>query len=352
MLIGVIAAGPTLGQPARPLDRLAAKEARPMVERAAAEAGARAPEPLEQLIDELDSDVFETRERAYDALAARRDVTVEQIGQFLARPELSPEQHNRLRSLGVDALGNAPKGGLGVQFGIPTNMVRIDDVVDNGMFPAAKLIRPGDLIVEADGLPVRDQDHMKIIILSRRPGDVLRLGVLRAGERVVIDAELGAFSNLRTNEPRRQELEAAFEERLRMLDLASDGNAAVGAGLDAADWMIAALGDHAPETAPQPAISPPPPVIVGGAPDEHFADHSTVLRRTSSVKLQDDLEAAIFEIARIDRRIAVVERMLADDGIEPDDRPELMREVAALRRELNNANERRLRLISELERRP
>jgi S1-C subfamily serine protease len=68
-------------------------------------------------------------------------------------------------------------------------------------FPAAKLLKPtrvardgsvdpGDVIVEIDGRPIRDPSELLGALEKRKPGDAVRLVVLRAGERVSLQVAL------------------------------------------------------------------------------------------------------------------------------------------------------------------
>jgi Lon-like protease len=63
--------------------------------------------------------------------------------------------------------------------------------VDPAM-PAAPLLRPGDVIVEVDGRPVTTSDEAGDAIRAHKPGDVVRLRLLREGsEPLDLDAPLG-----------------------------------------------------------------------------------------------------------------------------------------------------------------
>jgi 2-alkenal reductase len=91
----------------------------------------------------------------------------------------------------------------------------IDEVVPNGPADKAGLrgstdIRQirglevdagGDVIVELDGKPIPDFDTLLTEILKRKPGDTVRLVVLREGERREVDLTL---------EPRPDDFEDPF----------------------------------------------------------------------------------------------------------------------------------------------
>jgi Lon-like protease len=51
---------------------------------------------------------------------------------------------------------------------------------------AAKLLKPGDVIVSADGKPVRTRDDLRVILASRQPGDVIKLGIRRGNKLMML----------------------------------------------------------------------------------------------------------------------------------------------------------------------
>lgn len=55
-------------------------------------------------------------------------------------------------------------------------------------------IRPGDVIVAADGRPVHDGDELVVVIRSHRPGDTVELTVERGSARRTVRVELGGAS--------------------------------------------------------------------------------------------------------------------------------------------------------------
>lgn len=68
--------------------------------------------------------------------------------------------------------------------------VLIVEVIANS--PAAKAgLREGDIIVGFDGQQVRSGEQLAELILERRPGDKVKLEILRAGRTRVIEVELG-----------------------------------------------------------------------------------------------------------------------------------------------------------------
>lgn len=79
------------------------------------------------------------------------------------------------------------------QFGIDvTEGVLVSDVEVGG--PAASAgLRSGDVIIAAAGEPVASMARLTSAIRAREPGDPLRLTILRAGERMELEAVLGEW---------------------------------------------------------------------------------------------------------------------------------------------------------------
>jgi S1-C subfamily serine protease len=52
-------------------------------------------------------------------------------------------------------------------------------------------LRPGDIIVKADGKPVESTEDIGELVDSRKPGDSVKVEVVRQGDRETLDVELG-----------------------------------------------------------------------------------------------------------------------------------------------------------------
>jgi putative serine protease PepD len=126
------------------------------------------------------------------------------------------------RVVGVNAQIESESGGnVGVGFAVPSNTVkriataliadgavehaylgvsldsadegegaRVTDV-RNGTPAAEGGLRAGDVITAAGGQAVADADDLRRLIDSRSPGDALELRVVRDGETITVDVELG-----------------------------------------------------------------------------------------------------------------------------------------------------------------
>jgi S1-C subfamily serine protease len=66
--------------------------------------------------------------------------------------------------------------------------------VGEGTAAAEAGIEVGDLIVALDGDPIRDSEALRAEVITRPPGTVVTLELIRGGERLVLDVELGSIS--------------------------------------------------------------------------------------------------------------------------------------------------------------
>ncbi len=79
---------------------------------------------------------------------------------------------------------------LGVRVAHEADGARILEVVPNS--PAAEAgLRPGDRIVAIDGEPVDTNHPLPDVIQRRRPGDTVRLKIIREGEEQTVFVTLG-----------------------------------------------------------------------------------------------------------------------------------------------------------------
>lgn len=169
--------------------------------------------PIAELVERLDSPVFAAREQATADLLSRRDLTLENAEWLLTEPGLSPEQRLRLERVALEVFARGPRAALGIRFPPESREgVRIQEVL--GEFPASEVLRAGDRIIEADGLPISKQATFRAAILSHAPGEVMAMRLIRNGERLRIDVPLGSFANLSgAASPRPGDLLAAWTLR-------------------------------------------------------------------------------------------------------------------------------------------
>lgn len=221
---------------------------------------------VESLVERLDDPVFAARREAMRSLLGRRDLTLEEVDSWRQRPGLSAEQRLRLEELALQVFARGPHAALGIRF--PTNE-RGGELVDVvAGFPAAELLRPGDRILAADGIPVTRQAVLRAAILSHAPGEKIALTVARDEETLEVEVELGSFRELvGSASPRPSDILAAWTlrraregagapEGARLEPATSQhGGAPPAPGSPA--WELAFAGDDAPAG-----------VVVGGQPRE------------------------------------------------------------------------------------
>ena len=169
--------------------------------------------PIAELVDRLDSPVFAAREQATADLLSRRDLTLENAEWLLTEPDLSPEQRLRLERVALEVFARGPRAALGIRFPPESREgVRIQEVL--GEFPASEVLRAGDRITEADGLPITRQATFRAAILSHDPGEIMAMTLVRNGERLKVDVPLGSFAKLSgAASPRPGDLLAAWTLR-------------------------------------------------------------------------------------------------------------------------------------------
>jgi hypothetical protein len=164
-----------------------------------------APQPaatLQQLVADLNSPDFRTRELATVRIRDDKTVSLAQIEEILTTQDLPLEAHSRLVTIARERFSTSPRAAMGVQFDLTTLRDRI--VIDNTFepFDCHRVLEPGDIIIEADGIPLRSgaaRPMIQGLIISRDPGDTMTLVVRRGKEKLTVDVKLGDFRELRSN---------------------------------------------------------------------------------------------------------------------------------------------------------
>jgi len=73
---------------------------------------------------------------------------------------------------------------LGYRVAIRAGGLRVEAVTSDSH--AVGLVKPGDVIVSADGKPVRTREDLRVILARHKPGDVVAIGIRRGKERRVL----------------------------------------------------------------------------------------------------------------------------------------------------------------------
>ncbi len=152
---------------------------------------------LSVLIEDLGAEDLETREGAQAVIQTLDGRMLPQIEHALAGDSLDIEQRQRLVSAGQSVFARSPRAAMGIQFGGPTtDGVMIQNTVADGNFDAQVKLAANDIILEAGGEPMEGMEDLRIAIISRDPGEVVPLKVMRNGEVFDVAVELGSFADL------------------------------------------------------------------------------------------------------------------------------------------------------------
>jgi hypothetical protein len=197
---------------------------------------------VDELVIALDSPTLSIREAAHDELTSRRDITLEQIETALDRAELTPEQRTRLDAAALERFARGPRAAMGITWNQEfPEVAGIVQTVEG--FDADKKLEPGDIFVNVGDQLIGDDQPQKSLrwqIISRDPGDILPVTVLRGKELVKLDLELGSYTQLNMGPMAlpREDLSAAYRLRAERRGRVSAGPSF---GLTRDDWDEARL---------------------------------------------------------------------------------------------------------------
>lgn len=310
------------------------------------------PDNALSLVERLDHAEWDVRERAELELAEFDSIPYVLIEQELLSPGISPERAARLERVASSAYRREPLGGLGVQFGGPVSRgVAIQRVIDNGRFPAAGVLQDGDIFTHVSGLPLLragdnaldGQERLRAEILSRSPGDLMPVTVLRNGEPVDLDVPLGSFGDLDgARVPGAQVMLPAVRLRLARLR----GERAGGVRIDQDAWRQAVFGGADPVAIVEalradqgmPTLAVQTPLAIGGRWIDAIArarHGGWSVQAAVAAGLSDERGERYARLAnereRLQRRANTYEAMLAGPGLDDRDRQRLLDSVASLR---------------------
>lgn len=173
---------------------------------------------LDLLIEELASPDFLTRERATVRIRDDRSIRLGDIEALLTSRQLPLEAHSRLVTIARERFATSPRAAMGVQFDLTTLRDRIVIEQTFAPFPCHTILEPGDIVIEADGIPLTSGTARPLIqglIISRDPGDTMKLVVRRGKEKLSLDVKLGDFRELRNNSLDEVRLYRAWKTRSR-----------------------------------------------------------------------------------------------------------------------------------------
>ncbi|TVQ60101.1 MAG: PDZ domain-containing protein [Phycisphaerales bacterium] len=232
---------------------------------------------LESLLEAFASDDYSRREEASAALAALNPGD-DKIIAVIHRRDLLPEQRERLIGVLRERFLDGARPALGIQMQPQPSGILIVNVVNAG-FPAARVLRPNDLILTLGDADFRVRPNLEALrhtILSYEPGEFVPMVIRRGDEDVSLSVQLGTFAGL--NAPgslSRADIVGAWEARARRLGLVrtaaedaigvspqalrtptTDGRAAVRRTLEPAH-----IGQRASRVVPTPDV-----LVAGGTP--------------------------------------------------------------------------------------
>jgi len=160
------------------------------------------PARLDDLIADLSSPDFLARELATVRIRDDKSIRLAEIEKVLTTRDLPLEAHSRLITIARDRFTSSPRAAMGVQFDQATLRDRIVIEDTCAPFDCHRLLEPGDILIEADGVPLTSAAGRPMIqglIISRDPGDTMNLVVRRGAEKLNLDVKLGDFRELRNN---------------------------------------------------------------------------------------------------------------------------------------------------------
>jgi|SRR5690606_7905744 len=167
--------------------------------------------PVDRL-DDLDHPDWNTRERAMQSLMDDPAVTEDDLLKLLSdRDQLTPEQIDRLQVIAEQRAMQAPAA-IGIQMNAIGGEVVIDRVYDQA--PASRVLQRGDIIRRVDDIDLSTlpdpvgvarfpnpainpaYEAIRRVTASKRPGQFIRMVVLRNGVELRVDVELANANQL------------------------------------------------------------------------------------------------------------------------------------------------------------
>ncbi len=187
--------------------------------------------PIAELVAGLDSALLTDRENASRELLERADELSASISSEIDAATLTPEQRARVLATLRQRFILSPRAGLGVSFREPptedvvTSGVRIETVVAG--FPAAELLVPGDVVIEAEGQPLRGRPRglgdatFRHAILSLDPGEAISIRLIRDGQELDLSVPTRSYSDLNqgVGQPDSRWIDGAWRLRAERLGL-------------------------------------------------------------------------------------------------------------------------------------
>jgi hypothetical protein len=157
-------------------------------------------ERVESLLRAIAEGGFIDRELATRELEAGAGVTLVDLESVLRRSDLSLEQRRRLSHAAERRFMLEPRAAMGISLG-PVLDLGLQITGTTPGFDAAEKLRAEDIIASIGDLEIREQLDLQVAIISREPGSVVPVRVVRGGELLELELRLGSWSDLGPNAP-------------------------------------------------------------------------------------------------------------------------------------------------------
>ncbi|MEM8756963.1 MAG: PDZ domain-containing protein [Planctomycetota bacterium] len=169
---------------------------------------------IDRIIERLGSESFVERELATRELETSPAVSLEVLEDLLVRGTLDRESRRRVAMVARRRFFNEPRAAMGIMLGSQTELgLRITGTQPG--FDADGTLRPDDIIADIGGTPITKTEDLQVSIISRSPGEVVPVTVVRGEETLVLPIELGAWASLSNQQaqPRQDVLEISWAFR-------------------------------------------------------------------------------------------------------------------------------------------
>lgn len=147
---------------------------------------------LSGLVARLASDDAAVRLAASEELAARGDVSLRDLEALIVDARTPAEARARLVAAARQRFFGSPRAAMGILRG--NELVRgvmVESVREE--FPASRVLLAGDRIESIEGHRIDSFETFRAHLISRDPGDVVRVGLVRNGQPMMVRVELGMY---------------------------------------------------------------------------------------------------------------------------------------------------------------
>lgn len=319
---------------------------------------------LEPQLKLLDSDDLKTRERATAELKADGRLSLAALQARIADTAnpLTAEQSLRLSEVALKLFRESPRAAMGVSFTQRPVQRGVEIGAPVEGFDSWRVIKPGDLILEMDGMPVLSYDDARAAIISHDPGEEMAVTILRGGEVIEAAVRLGEYARLQNradlNDPILRDAWLVRCERLVSRGQAGKANLPIEAGLNAEQWAAANLAerraslkrqreDQATPVEARPDDGMGPPAVVGGGSLRRPEEASLIDFSDSDQQKQPERVRQIqAQIVNLQAQVRLFEQQLQNDRNMPEaQRANIQRNIRRYREMIQQYKAERARML-------